>query len=111
MIKSIRNIKNALSGDGEKKLSKSESKNVSVVRKSIHLKKDLSRGYVITEEDIIVLRLGSYISKMEWNNIIGYKLLENKSKFDKLTYSNSNYIITIYRYRLDIRKHKNFKIA
>ena len=90
MVKSIRNIEKALSGDGEKKLSKSESKNVSIVRKSIHLKKDLSKGHVITEEDILVLRPGDGISPMEWNNIIGDKLLEDKSKFDKLSYSDLN---------------------
>jgi N-acetylneuraminate synthase/N,N'-diacetyllegionaminate synthase len=90
MVKSIRNIEKALSGDGKKKLSKSESKNVSIVRKSIHLKKDLSKGHVITEEDILVLRPGDGISPMEWNNIIGDKLLEDKSKFDKLSYSDLN---------------------
>jgi len=90
MVKSIRNIEKALSGDGEKKLSKSESKNVSIVRKSIHLKKDLSKGHVITEEDILVLRPGDGISPMEWNNIIGNELLEDKSMFDKLSYSDLN---------------------
>lgn len=90
MVKSIRNIEKALSGDGEKKLSKSESKNVSIVRKSIHLKKDLSKGHVISEEDILVLRPGDGISPMEWNNIIGNELLEDKSKFDKLSYSDLN---------------------
>lgn len=87
MVKSIRNIEKALSGNGEKKLSKSESKNVSIVRKSIHLKKGLPKGHVITEEDIIILRPGDGISPMEWNNIVGYKLLKDKSKFDKLSYS------------------------
>ena len=38
MVEGIRNIEKALSGDGKKKPSKSEKKNIEVARKSIHLK-------------------------------------------------------------------------
>jgi len=87
MVKAIRNIELALSGDGIKKPSESESKNITVARKSIYLNKDLFRGHLITEEDLIALRPGDGISPMEWNNVINRKLITDKNKFEKLLLS------------------------
>ena len=84
MVKSIRNIELALSGNGTKTPSQSEMKNIEKARKSIHLARNISKGSVICEEDIIALRPGTGISPMQWNNIIGKTLLNDKSKFDKL---------------------------
>ena len=87
MVKAIRNIELALSGDGEKKPSESETKNIAIARKSIHLSKDLLKGHIITDADIVSLRPGDGISPMEWENIIGKTLKENKKEFDKLLFS------------------------
>jgi N,N'-diacetyllegionaminate synthase len=87
MVKSIRNIELAMSGDGEKKPSESETKNIAIARKSIHIKKPLSEGHTITEDDIISLRPGDGISPMEWDKIIGKKLKVDKDEFDKLMFS------------------------
>jgi N-acetylneuraminate synthase/N,N'-diacetyllegionaminate synthase len=87
MVKSVRNIELAISGSGIKNPSESEIKNITIARKSIHLKKNLSKGHIICEEDIIALRPCDGISPMEWNNIIGKKLKEEKKRFDKLFYS------------------------
>ena len=87
MVNAIRNIELAMSGDGVKKPSESEIKNITIARKSIHLNKNLSKGHVICEEDIIALRPGDGISPMEWNILLGKKLKEEKNKFDKLSYS------------------------
>jgi N,N'-diacetyllegionaminate synthase len=87
MVKAIRNIELVLSGDGEKKPSESETKNIAIARKSIHLNKDLSKGHVVTEEDIISLRPGDGISPMEWENIVGKKLVADKKEYDKLLLS------------------------
>ena len=53
MIDSIRNIELAL-GDGIKRVTNSESKNIVVVRKSIHIKNDLKSGNVLLENDLIM---------------------------------------------------------
>ena len=74
MVIAIRNIEMAISGNGLKEASLSEKKNIHIARKSIHLNKNLSKGHIICEEDIIALRPGDGISPMEWNNIIGKKL-------------------------------------
>jgi N,N'-diacetyllegionaminate synthase len=87
MVKAIRNIELALSGDGIKKPSESELKNIEIVRKSIHLNKDLPKGHLITELDLIALRPGDGISPMEWPNVINRKLKISKNKFDKLLLS------------------------
>jgi N,N'-diacetyllegionaminate synthase len=87
MVSAIRNIERAMSGNGRKEPSKSEAKNVAIARKSIHLKKDLTKGTILTEDDIIALRPGDGISAMEWNAVTGRELREDKQAFDKLSWS------------------------
>ena len=84
MVKAIRNIEFALSGDGEKKPSKSEAKNKTIARKSIHVRFNLAEGHIISENDIIALRPGDGISPMEWTYIIGKKLSVKKRQYEKL---------------------------
>lgn len=87
MVKAIRNIEAAISGDGEKVPSASETKNIAIARKSIYIKKNLDRGHIITDEDLISLRPGDGISPMEWENIVGKTLITDKIEFDKLLLS------------------------
>lgn len=87
MVKAIRNIELAISGDGEKVPSESETKNIAIARKSIHLNKNLQKGHVLTDDDLIPLRPGDGISPMEWEKVIGKKLIEDKIEFDKLSFS------------------------
>lgn len=87
MVTAIRNIELAISGDGQKIPSQSETKNISIARKSIHLKRNLLKGHVICEGDIISLRPGDGISPMEWENIIGKTIVTDKNEYDKLFFS------------------------
>jgi N-acetylneuraminate synthase/N,N'-diacetyllegionaminate synthase len=87
MVQAIRNIELAISGNGKKEPSNSEINNITIARKSIHLTKDLYKGHIITESDLIALRPGDGISPMAWENIIGKKLTVNKLKFEKLNVS------------------------
>jgi N,N'-diacetyllegionaminate synthase len=70
MVKAIRNIENAL-GDGIKKPSKSESKNIEIARKSIVVKRDIKKGEKFTEENLTVKRPANGISPMRWDEVIG----------------------------------------
>ena len=70
MVTAIRNIEKAI-GDGEKKPSLSEAKNVSVARKSIVAMIPIKKGELFTEENLTVKRPGTGISPMEWDNVIG----------------------------------------
>ena len=87
MVKAIRNIELAMSGNGGKVPSESEFKNIAIARKSLPIKRDLLKGHTITDEDLIPLRPGDGISPMEWENVIGKTLITNKVEFDKLSYS------------------------
>ncbi|WP_264531351.1 N-acetylneuraminate synthase [Flavobacterium sp. N502540] len=87
MVRTIRNIELAISGNGEKVPSESETVNIAIARKSIHLNKNLPKEHVLTDDDLIALRPGDGISPMDWEDIIGKKLVVDKTKFDKLLLS------------------------
>jgi len=70
MVRAIRNIEKAL-GDGIKKPSKSESKNMLIVRKSIVAKKEIKQGEVFSLENLAIKRPGQGISPMRWDEVIG----------------------------------------
>lgn len=74
MVTAVRNIEKAMSGSGLKEPSPSEIKNKEIARKSIHLKKDLSKGHILTEADLIMKRPGNGISPMNIGMILGKKL-------------------------------------
>ena len=86
MVLAIRNIELAVSGDVEKAPSESETKNIAIARKSIHLTKNLQKGHILTDDDLIPLRPGDGISPMEWEKVIGKKLNTDKTEFDKLLF-------------------------
>jgi N,N'-diacetyllegionaminate synthase len=70
MVKSIRNIEKAI-GDGVKKPSNSEEKNISIVRKSIVASKEINVGDKFTSDNLGVKRPGTGISPMQWDELVG----------------------------------------
>jgi N,N'-diacetyllegionaminate synthase len=70
MVKAIRNIEKAL-GDGIKRPSASEIKNIPIARKSIVAKKDIGKGEAFTKNNITIKRPGSGVSAMLWDKVIG----------------------------------------
>ena len=87
MVESIRNIESAILGDGIKRPSQSEKKNITIARKSIHLAHDIEKGSIIKESDVVPLRPGDGISAMQWNEVIGKTVVRDMKKFDKLNWS------------------------
>lgn len=79
MIMGIRNIEKAL-GDGKKKPSESEKKNIEIARKSIVASKFISKGEVFTVDNITVKRPGNGISPMKWFEIMGQTAKKNISE-------------------------------
>ncbi len=82
MVKAIRNIEKAL-GNGVKKPSQSESKNIVIVRKSIVAKYAIKKGEIFNKENLAIKRPGSGISPMRWNEIIG-KIAQKDYQEDEL---------------------------
>ena len=72
MVKAIRNIEKAL-GNYIKKPSKSELRNIHVVRKSIVAKTKIKKGEIFSLKNLTVKRPGQGISPMKWDKILGTK--------------------------------------
>lgn len=70
MVQAIRNIEQAL-GNGVKQPSPSETKNMSVVRKSIVAKQAIKKGEIFTAENLVIKRPGTGINPMNWEVILG----------------------------------------
>ena len=76
MVCAIRNIEQAL-GDGIKRPSSSEQRNIGIVRKSIVAKRDICEGEILSEENITTKRPGTGISPMMWEKVIGQRACKN----------------------------------
>jgi N,N'-diacetyllegionaminate synthase len=70
MVQAIRNIEKAL-GDGIKRPSLSESKNKSIVRKSLVAATAIRTGECFRDSNLAVKRPGTGISPMRWDEVLG----------------------------------------
>jgi N,N'-diacetyllegionaminate synthase len=87
MVKQIRYIEKAL-GSFVKKPSKSEFKNIQMVRKSIVAKENISKGDYFTEDNITTKRPGTGLSPMDWQKIIGKKSIKDFKKDELIKIKN-----------------------
>lgn len=85
MVSGIRNIEKSIKGDGLKKPSESETKNIAIARKSIVAKKDIAEGELFSEENITVKRPGNGISPMKWDEVIGKTATKNFNEDELIT--------------------------
>ena len=69
-------------GDGVKKPSYGESKNIEIVRKSIVAREHIKEGTLFTKENLTTKRPGNGISPMQFDNVIGLKAKKDFSKDD-----------------------------
>jgi N,N'-diacetyllegionaminate synthase len=72
MVSAIRNIEKAM-GNGMKKPSPSEIKNIPIARKSIVAKKSIKIGEKFSESNLTVKRPGTGICPMQWDDIMNQK--------------------------------------
>jgi len=84
MIKAIRNIEIAIAGSGKKEPSEGEKRNKTIVRKSLHLQRDVKKGEQCVKEDLIALRPGDGISPMDMRSVFGKLYSDNLPAFHKL---------------------------
>ena len=83
MVRAIRNIEIAL-GNGKRKISTTERKNILAARKSIVALSDIKRGDVFSEKNITAKRPGNGISPMKWEETIGTVSTRNYKKDEQL---------------------------
>jgi N,N'-diacetyllegionaminate synthase len=82
MVTSIRNIELSISGSGIKEPSVSESKNKSVVRKSIVAGINILKGEIFSESNLAVKRPGTGMDPMTWDNVLGTKAVKDYKQDD-----------------------------
>ena len=82
MVTSIRNIELSISGSGIKEPSVSESKNKSIVRKSIVAGINILKGEIFSETNLAVKRPGTGIDPMTWDNILGTRAVKDYKQDD-----------------------------
>ena len=70
MVLAIRNIEKAL-GDGVKRPTASEAKNVSVARKSLVAAQPIRAGEIFSTANLTVKRPGTGVSPARWDEVIG----------------------------------------
>ncbi len=70
MVSAIRNIELAM-GDGLKRVSESEKKNITSVRKSIVAKTAIAAGEIFSHENLTIKRPGTGLSPMLWDEVMG----------------------------------------
>jgi N,N'-diacetyllegionaminate synthase len=76
MITAIRNIEKAM-GDGVKRPSSSEAKNIPIARKSLVAACAIFEGEVFSESNLTVKRPGTGLSPMLWDRVLGCKALRS----------------------------------
>lgn len=81
MVSAIRHIELAL-GDGHKKVSPSEQKNIAIARKSIVAACSIKKGEILTEHNLTVKRPGTGISPMRWEEVLGTKAIKDFNEED-----------------------------
>ncbi len=81
MVLAIRNVEKAM-GDGTKKPSPSEVKNISVVRKSIVAGKQIKAGELFSEKNLMIKRPGTGISPMKWDKVLRGRSQKDFNKDD-----------------------------
>lgn len=85
LISAIKNVKLAISGNGIKAPSNSEIQNKRYARKSIHIKKEIYSGQIISSDHLEMKRPGDGISPMLINTIIGKMAKRDMQPEYKLT--------------------------
>ncbi len=83
MVCAIRNVEAAM-GDGIKKRTVSEEKNLPIARKSIVARKKIAKGERLDENNLTVKRPGDGISPMFWDEVVSRKALRDYLPDEKI---------------------------
>lgn len=76
LVKSIRNVELAM-GSKLKKITRSEKKNIKLIRRSIVAKSKINRGEKFSYDNLTVKRPGTGVSPLKWDKYIGKKSKKN----------------------------------
>lgn len=71
MVRAIRNIEQAMAGDGVKRPSASEARNRPIARRSIVAARPIAAGETFTADNLTAKRPATGLSPMRWDDVIG----------------------------------------
>jgi N-acetylneuraminate synthase/N,N'-diacetyllegionaminate synthase len=91
LVRGIRNVESAISGDGLKKPHKSEIETKKVVQKGIYLNENIRSGDVITDLHLIMKRPVGTLSAQDYDFVLGKKVKRNISKGEALKFNDLNF--------------------
>lgn len=74
MISAIRRVESAM-GSGIKAAAEAERANITVARKSIVAARHISKGEILTEQNLAVKRPGGGVSPMLWDSVVGTRAI------------------------------------
>ena len=84
MVSAIRHVEDAISGDGTKRPTESEIKNIDIVRKSIVAKCAIRYGEVFTDDNITTKRPATGLSPMLWDSVLGKQATHDYNEDDMI---------------------------
>lgn len=70
LCQNVRRIE-LMAGDGGKRVTESERRNINIARKSIVARKTIKKGELLTEQNLTCKRPGNGISPMKWYQVLG----------------------------------------
>lgn len=88
MVQAIRLVERAL-GDGIKKPTKSELRNIKVARKSIVADRPIRKGEKLTESNLAIKRPGTGLDPMRWDEVIGTEAIRDFQPDETITLSST----------------------
>lgn len=77
LVKQIRNVEQAIAGNGLKEPTSSEIETKKVVQKGLYWRSNLNEQSIITENDLVAKRPANEVSLLLYDEIIGKKLTKN----------------------------------
>lgn len=78
LVVNVRRIE-LIKGEGGKRVTESERRNINIARKSIVAKRNIAKGETLSEENITCKRPGNGISPMKWHDVLGTKAVREFS--------------------------------
>lgn len=76
LCQNVRRIE-VIAGEGGKKVTESERRNINIARKSIVARKAIRKGEIFTEENLTCKRPGNGVSPMRWYDVLGTKAIRD----------------------------------
>lgn len=75
LVVNVRRIE-LIKGEGGKRVTESERRNINIARKSIVAKRNIAKGETLSEDNITCKRPGNGISPMKWHDVLGTKAVK-----------------------------------